>query len=122
MVGSDPAPIFMAYVVITIVPLVSDAYSISQGSWVAMHLLGKWMKLLDRAFHQEDGTDVIQCLRLLVILAVHFSAAGSAWHLSSFAINKCIALGYHREDPESNVLDFCQMFNREDGPSGDVLS
>ncbi|KAF4333017.1 STB5 [Fusarium beomiforme] len=102
-VARDPAHVFMAYAVITIVPLVSDKYPISQGSWVSVHLLGKCMELLDAVFRQEDGIDIIQCLQLLVILAVHCSAAGSAWHLSSFAMNKCIALGYHREDQKSNA-------------------
>ncbi|KAG9254175.1 D-isomer specific 2-hydroxyacid dehydrogenase [Emericellopsis atlantica] len=97
----DPAHIFMAYAVIAIVPLVSDSYPISQGSWVSVHLLGKSLKVLDRVFHQEDGVDIVQCLQLLVILAIHCSTAGSAWHLIGFAMNKCIALGYHREDPKT---------------------
>ncbi|KAI1027857.1 hypothetical protein LB503_011841 [Fusarium chuoi] len=109
VVATDPAHVFMAYAVIAIVPLVSDAYPISQGSWVAVHVLGKCMELLDRVFNQEDGIDIIQCLQLLVILAVHCSAAGSAWHLSSFAMNKCIALGYHREDPKSALVSLLDV-------------
>ncbi|RKK22447.1 hypothetical protein BFJ66_g16743 [Fusarium oxysporum f. sp. cepae] len=112
VVATDPAHVFMAYAVITIVPLVSDAYPISQGSWVSVHLLGKCMELLDRVFNQEDGIDIIQCLQLLVILAVHCSAAGSAWHLSSFAMNKCIALGYHREDPKSASMSLLDVQQR----------
>ncbi|PNP60724.1 hypothetical protein FNYG_14550 [Fusarium nygamai] len=112
IVATDPAHVFMAYAVITIVPLVRDAYPISQGSWVSVHLLGKCMELLDRVFNQEDGIDIIQCLQLLVILAVHCSAAGSAWHLSSFAMNKCIALGYHREDPKSASVSLLEVQQR----------
>ncbi|EWY97405.1 hypothetical protein FOYG_02249 [Fusarium oxysporum NRRL 32931] len=112
VVATDPAHVFMAYAVITIVPLVSDAYPISQGSWVSVHLLGKCMELLDRVFNQEDGIDIIQCLQLLVILAVHCSAAGSAWHLSSFAMNKCIALGYHRDDPKSASMSLLDVQQR----------
>ncbi|UZP32354.1 hypothetical protein NXS19_000170 [Fusarium pseudograminearum] len=112
IVATDPAHVFMAYAVIAIVPLVSDAYPISQGSWVAVHVLGKCMELLDRVFNQEDGIDIIQCLQLLVILAVHCSAAGSAWHLSSFAMNKCIALGYHREDLKSASVSLLDVQQR----------
>ncbi|KAM0325172.1 hypothetical protein ACHAQA_007711 [Verticillium albo-atrum] len=99
--SKDPSHIFMAYMVIAIVPLVSDNYPISQGSFVSIHLLGKCLKVLDRVFRQEDGVDIIQCLHLLVIFSIHCSAAGSAWHLVGFAMNKCIALGYHREVPRS---------------------
>ncbi|KAF4466556.1 STB5 [Fusarium albosuccineum] len=95
--SSDPAHIFMAYMVIAIVPLVSDSYPISQGSFVSIHVLAKCLKVLDRVFNQEDGVDIIQCLHLLVVFSIHCSAAGSAWHLIGFAMNKCIALGYHRE-------------------------
>ncbi|KAF5702376.1 hypothetical protein FGLOB1_9629 [Fusarium globosum] len=112
VVATDPAHVFMAYAVIAIVPLVSDAYPISQGSWVAVHVLGKCMELLDRVFNQEDGIDIIQCLQLLVILAVHCSAAGSAWHLSSFTMNKCIALGYHREDPKPAPVSLLDVQQR----------
>ncbi|WXC54186.1 hypothetical protein SNK03_000191 [Fusarium graminearum] len=112
VVATDPAHVFMAYAVITIVPLVSDSYPISQGSWIAVHVLGKCMELLDRVFNQEDGLDIIQCLQLLVILAVHCSAAGSAWHLSSFAMNKCIALGYHREDVKSASVSLLDVQQR----------
>lgn len=94
----NPSHIFMAYLVVAIVPLVSDSYPISQGSWVSVHLLSKCLKLLDRVFHLEDGVDIIQCLHLLIVLSIHCSTAGSAWHLVGFAMNKCIALGYHRED------------------------
>lgn len=97
-VARSPAHIFMAYMVIAIVPLVSDSYPVSQGSFVSIHLLGKCLKVLDRVFSHEDGVDIIQCLHLLVVFSIHCSAAGSAWHLIGFAINKCIALGYHRED------------------------
>ncbi|KXJ84682.1 hypothetical protein Micbo1qcDRAFT_210502 [Microdochium bolleyi] len=96
----DPAHIFMAYAVIAIVPLVSDGFPIAQGSWISVHLLSKCLKILDKVFHQEDGVGIIQCLQLLVILAIHCPTAGSAWHLVGFAMNKCIALGYHREDPK----------------------
>ncbi|KAF9869718.1 hypothetical protein CkaCkLH20_12761 [Colletotrichum karsti] len=95
---TDPAHIFMAYAVVAIVPLVSDNYPIAQGSWVLVHLLGKCLRILDRVFNQEDGVDIIQCLQMLVILSLHCSTAGSAWHLVGFAMSKCIALGYHRED------------------------
>jgi hypothetical protein len=94
----DPAHIFMAYLVVAIVPLVSDAYPVSQGSWVSAHLLTKCLALLDRVFRMEDGVDVIQCLHLLTVMAIHCSTAGSAWHLVGFAMNKCVALGYHRDD------------------------
>ncbi|KAF6818241.1 Protein STB5-like protein 4 [Colletotrichum musicola] len=102
----DPAHVFMAYAVVAIVPLMSDgdSYPIAQGSWISIHLLGKCLEVLGRVFRQEDDVDVIQCLQLLVILSIHCSAAGSAWHLVGFAMNKCIALGYHREDPKSAVL------------------
>ncbi|PSN74841.1 hypothetical protein BS50DRAFT_540413 [Corynespora cassiicola Philippines] len=101
MYARDPAHVFMAYMVMAIVPLVSDDYPISQGSFVSIHLLAKCMRVLDRVFGQEDGIDVIQCLHLLVIFSIHCSAAGSAWHLIGFAISKCIALGYHQEKPLS---------------------
>ncbi|VUC27889.1 unnamed protein product [Clonostachys rosea] len=98
----DPALIFMAYMVMAIVPLVSDKYPISQGSFVSIQLLGKCLKVLDRVFRQEDGVDIIQCLHLLVIFSIHCSAAGSSWHLIGFAMNKCISLGYHTEISPSN--------------------
>lgn len=97
-VSRSPAHIFMAYMVMAVVPLVSDSYPVSQGSFVSIHLLGKCLKVLDRVFSHEDGIDIIQCLHLLVVFSIHCSAAGSAWHLIGFAMNKCIALGYHRED------------------------
>ncbi|KAF4452351.1 Protein STB5 [Fusarium austroafricanum] len=96
--SNNPSHIFMAYIVIAIVPLISDSYPISQGSFVSIHVLAKCLKVLDRVFNQEDGVDIIQCLHLLVVFSIHCSAAGSAWHLIGFAMNKCIALGYHRED------------------------
>lgn len=96
--SSSPGHIFMAYIVVAIVPLISDSYPISQGSFVSIHVLAKCLKVLDRVFNQEDGVDIIQCLHLLVIFSIHCSAAGSAWHLIGFAMNKCIALGYHREN------------------------
>lgn len=99
--AKDPAHIFMAYMVLAVVPLVSDNYPISQGSFVSIHLLGKCLKVLERVFRQEDGVDIIQCLHLLVIFAIHCSAAGSSWHLIGFAMNKCIALRYHLEFPLS---------------------
>lgn len=95
--SANPASIFMAYMVIAIVPLVSDRYPVSHGSFVSMHLLAKSLRVLDHVFCQEDGVDIIQCLHLLVIFAIHSSAAGSSWHLIGFAMNKCIALGYHKE-------------------------
>jgi hypothetical protein len=64
---------------------------------IFMHLLAKSLRVLDHVFCQEDGVDIIQCLHLLVIFAIHSSAAGSSWHLIGFAMNNCIALGYHKE-------------------------
>ncbi|KAH7390856.1 fungal-specific transcription factor domain-containing protein [Phaeosphaeria sp. MPI-PUGE-AT-0046c] len=98
--SQDPAHVFMAYMIIAIVPLVSDNYPISQGSFVSIHVLAKCMRVLDRVFAQEDGIDIIQCLHLLVIFSIHCSAAGSAWHLIGLAVSKCIALGYHREEAQ----------------------
>lgn len=95
--SKHPAHIFMAYMVIAIVPLVSDDYPMAQGSFVSINVLAKCMSVLDRVFGKEDGVDIIQCLHLLVVFSIHCSAAGSAWHLVGFAMNKCIALGYHRE-------------------------
>ncbi|KAF7556149.1 hypothetical protein G7Z17_g1647 [Cylindrodendrum hubeiense] len=96
-VAKDPAHIFMAYMVLAVVPLVSDNYPIAQGSFVSIQLLGKCLKVLNRVFRKEDGVDIIQCLHLLVIFSIHCSAAGSSWHLIGFAMNKCIALRYHLE-------------------------
>lgn len=101
MYARDPSNVFMAYMIVAIVPLVSDNYPISQGSFVSIHVLAKCMKVLDRVFCQEDGIDIIQCLHLLVIFSIHCSAAGSAWHLIGLAMSKCIALGYHREKAHS---------------------
>lgn len=95
--ANNPMHIFMAYMVIGIVPLVSDRYPVSHGSFVSIHVMAKCLRVLDQVFRQEDGVDVIQCLHLLVVFAIHSSAAGSSWHLIGFAMNKCIALGYHRE-------------------------
>lgn len=100
MYAKDPAHVFMAYMIVAIVPLVSDNYPISQGSFVSIHVLAKCMRVLDRVFAQEDGIDIIQCLYLLVIFSIHCSAAGSAWHLIGLAMSKCIALGYHRQDAQ----------------------
>ena len=95
--ATSPSHIFMAYMITAIVPLVSDGYPISHGSFVSIHVMAKCLRVLDRVFRQEDGVDIIQCLHLLVVFAIHSSAAGSSWHLIGFAIDKCIALGYHRE-------------------------
>jgi hypothetical protein len=103
MYAKDPAHVFMAYMIVAIVPLVSDNYPISQGSFVSIHVLAKCMRVLDRVFGQEDGIDIIQCLHLLVIFSIHCSAAGSAWHLIGLAMSKCIALGYHREKAQPTV-------------------
>jgi hypothetical protein len=92
-----PAHIFMAYMVIAIVSLVSENRPAAQGSFVSIHILAKCLKVLNRVFSLEDGVDIIQCLHLLVVFSMHSSAAGSAWHLIGFAMTKCIALGYHQE-------------------------
>lgn len=95
--SGNPAWVFMAYLVMAITPLVSDTYPISQASFVSVHVLSKALKLLDRVFQEEDGVDILHCLRLLVIFSLHSAAAGSAWHLMGIAMKKCIALGFHRE-------------------------
>jgi len=95
--SKDPAHIFLAYMVMAIVPLVSDIYPVSQGSFISIHLLTKSLKVLEAVFKMEDGVDIIQCLHLLVIFSIHSSAAGSSWLLIGVAMKKCIALGYHRE-------------------------
>lgn len=105
ILSTNPAHIFMAYMVVAIVPLVSDSYPISHGSFVSIHILAKCLRVLDRVFHQEDGVDIIQCLHLLVVFAIHSSTAGSSWHLIGFAMNKCIALGYHREGSSLEVSE-----------------
>lgn len=97
----DPASTFMAYAVVAIAPLISENQPLAQGPRVSVHILGKCLKVLELVFRQDDGVDVTQCLHLLVVLALHCSAAGSAWHLVGFAMSKCIALGYHRENPRS---------------------
>ncbi|KAH8880215.1 hypothetical protein GQ53DRAFT_849091 [Thozetella sp. PMI_491] len=95
--SKNPAHIFMAYMVVAIVPLVSENYPISHGSFVSIHILAMSLRVLERVFRQEDGIDIIQCLHLLVIFSIHSSTAGSSWHLIGFAMAKCIALGYHRD-------------------------
>lgn len=92
-----PADIFTAYMIIAIVPLVSGTYSQAHGSFVSINMLSRALRLLEQVFQADDGVDVIQCLRLLVIFSIHSPAAGSSWHLISFAMKKCIALGFHRE-------------------------
>ena len=57
-----PAHIFMAYMVIAIVSLVSENRSAAQGSFVSIHILVKCLKVLNRVFSLEDGVDIIQCL------------------------------------------------------------
>ncbi|KAL2113716.1 hypothetical protein VUR80DRAFT_2685 [Thermomyces stellatus] len=99
MLLENPSHIFIAYMVIAIVPLVSGNYPVAQGSYISIHLLAKSLSVLDKVFRHEDGVDIVQCLQLLVVFSVHSSAAGSPWHLVGFAMNKCIALGYHRDTP-----------------------
>lgn len=95
--SESPAYIFLAYMVIAIVSLVLEDHPVAQGSFVSIHVLAKCLGVLNQVFSQEDGVDIIQCLHLLVVFSIHSSAAGSSWHLIGFAVNKCIALGYHRE-------------------------
>ena len=95
--ASDPAKVFMAYMVLAITPLVSDTYPVAQASFISIHILSKALKILDKVFQLEDDVDIIHCLILLVIFSLHSSAAGSAWHLAGVAMKKCIALGFHRE-------------------------
>lgn len=97
--AARPADVFTAYMVIAIVPLVSGTYSQAHGSFVSINMLSRALRLLEQVFQADDGVDVIQCLRLLVIFSIHSPAAGSSWHLISFAMKKCIALGFHREPP-----------------------
>lgn len=99
MLLESPSHIFIAYMVIAIVPLVSGNYPVAQGSYISIHLLAKSLSVLDKVFRHEDGVDIVQCLQLLVVFSVHSSAAGSSWHLIGFAMNKCVALGYHRDIP-----------------------
>lgn len=97
--ASDPAHIFYAYMIMAIVPLVSDIYPVAQGSFVSTHIMSQSLKVLEKVFSKEDGIDIIHCLHLLVIFSMHSSTAGSSWHLIGIAMKKCIALGYHRETP-----------------------
>ncbi|KAL4865520.1 fungal-specific transcription factor domain-containing protein [Aspergillus spectabilis] len=97
MLQDHPAHLFFAYMVIAIVPLVSDQYPVSQGSFISAHILSTSLKVLDAVFRKEDGVDIVQCLHLLVVFSMHSSAAGSSWHPIGFAMEKCIALGYHKE-------------------------
>lgn len=99
--ASDPAKIFMAYMIIAVTPLVSDIYPVAQGSFIATHMLAQSLKLLGKVFQHEDGVHLIHCLRLLVIFSIHSPTAGSSWHLIGIAMKKCIALGYHRVAPAS---------------------
>jgi hypothetical protein len=108
----NPAYVFMAYMVIAIVPLISDQYPVSQGSFVSIHVLAKCMRVLDRVFSLEDGVDIIQCLHLLVIFSIHCSAAGSAWHLIGLAMSKCIALGYHRQQSSAGEVALEELEQR----------
>ena len=100
----NPAHVFLAYMVIAIVPLVSDTYPVSQGSFISTHILSESLKILDQVFQKEDGVDIIQCIHLLVAFSIHSSTAGSSWHLIGFAMKKCIALGYHREPPAGTAV------------------
>lgn len=93
----EPAQIFMAYMVIGIVPLVANTYPIAQGSFISTHVLAESLKVLEEVFRKEDGVDIIHCLHLLVVFSIHSCTAGSSWHLIGMAMRKCIALGYHRE-------------------------
>ncbi|KAH7085972.1 D-isomer specific 2-hydroxyacid dehydrogenase, partial [Paraphoma chrysanthemicola] len=110
--AKNPAHVFMAYMVIAIIPLISDQYPISQGSFVSIHVVAKCMRVLDRVFSLEDGVDIIQCLHLLVIFSIHCSAAGSAWHLIGLAMSKCIALGYHREQTSAGEVALQELEQR----------
>ena len=101
MLSRDPAKVFMAYMVLAITPLVSDAYPVAQASFISIHILSKALKILDKVFQLEDGVDIIYCLILLVIFSLHSSAAGSTWHLTGVAMKKCISLGFHREVTKS---------------------
>jgi hypothetical protein len=97
LLASDPAHIFYAYMIMAIIPLVSDNYPGAQGSFVSTHIMAQSLKVLEKVFSKEDGIDIIHCLHLLVIFSTHSSTAGSSWHLIGIAMKKCIALGYHRE-------------------------
>ncbi|KAK6365259.1 hypothetical protein LTS17_011492 [Exophiala oligosperma] len=88
--STDPAHVFMAYMVIAIVPMVSDTYPVSQGMFISTHILAESLKVLEKVFQKEDGVDVIHCLHLLVIFSIHSSTAG-------IAMKKSIAMGDHRD-------------------------
>lgn len=94
---------FIAYMVVAIVPLVADDYSSVHGSFVSIHMLSRALQLLEDIFRSDDGVEIIQCLRLLVVFTLQNSAAGSSWHLIGFAMKKCIALGYHLEPDEPST-------------------
>jgi len=103
-IQANPAASFLAYMVIAIVPLVVDDFSSVHGSFVSIHMLSRALRLLEDIFRSDDGIEIIQCLRMLVVFTLQNSAAGSSWHLIGFAMKKCIALGYHREpDPPGTV-------------------
>lgn len=93
----NPASIFVLMMIIAIVPLIAEGYSEAHGSFISIHMLSRALQLLEDVFGDDDGPEIIQCLRLLVIYSIYSSAAGSSWHLSGFAMKKCVALGYHRE-------------------------
>lgn len=103
-IQANPATSFLAHMVIAIVPLVVDDFSSVHGSFVSIHMLSKALRLLEDIFRSDDGIEIIQCVRMLVVFTLQNSAAGSSWHLIGFAMKKCIALGYHREpDPPASV-------------------
>jgi hypothetical protein len=98
--STDPAHIFLAYMIIAVTPLVSDIHPVAQGSFISTHILAMSLKVLDKVFQKEDGADIIHCLHILVIYSIHSSTAGSSWHLIGIAMRKCVALGYHLEPAE----------------------
>jgi hypothetical protein len=103
-IQANSAASFLAYMVIAIVPLVVDDLSSVHGSFVSIHMLSRALRLLEDIFRSDDGIEIIQCLRMLVVFTLQNPAAGSSWHLIGFAMKKCIALGYHREpDPPKNA-------------------
>jgi hypothetical protein len=46
---------------------------------------------------QAPPLAIIHSLLLLIVFSLHSSAAVSSWHLIGVAVEKCIALGFHRE-------------------------
>lgn len=102
---ANPAASFFALMVIALVPLVTDNYSSAHGSFVSIHMLSRALQLLEDIFRIDDGIEIIQCLRLLVVYSLHTSAAGSSWHLIGFAMKKCIALGYHLEPERAETAE-----------------